>query len=335
MRTVIVTPATSEANNGNWRTARRWQRALAPLGPTRIVQRWPDQEAMGDEVMLALHARRSAEAIAAWHARRGSAGLGVVLTGTDLHGDLADPAARHSLSCAQALVVLHERGVHCLPAGLRSRARVILQSATPRQTLEKSPRLLRAVMVGHLREVKSPTTLFAAARLLARHLDLRIDHIGGSLDPSLGALAEATMTDCPGYRWLGGLPYPEVRRRIQGAHLLVHASRTEGGAHAIIEAVTSGTPVIASRVEGNLGLLGSSYAGYFPWDDAEALAALLLQCRATQASRRGLLARLRRQIARRAPLLAPQRERRLLQALVRELAWQPGWSTAPLGRGTV
>jgi glycosyltransferase involved in cell wall biosynthesis len=38
--------------------------------------------------------------------------------------------------------------------------------------------------------------------------------------------------------------------------VLVHTSRMEGGAHVVIEALRSGTPVLASRIAGNLGLLG-------------------------------------------------------------------------------
>ena len=86
------------------------------------------------------------------------------------------------------------------------------------------------------------------------------------------------MAAAPNYRWLGGLPHEAVRRRIQRAHLLIHASRLEGGAHVVMEAVASGTPVLASRIAGNVGMLGADYAGYFPWGDAAALAALILRC---------------------------------------------------------
>ena len=142
-------------------------------------------------------------------------------------------------------------------------------------------------MVGHLREEKSPETLFAAARLLATQRDIYIDHIGEPLDPALGEAARATMAAAPNYRWLGGLPHEAVRRRIQRAHLLIHASRMEGGAHVIMEAVASGTPVLASRIDGNVGMLGADYAGYFPWGDADALAALILRCHESRRGRDG------------------------------------------------
>jgi glycosyltransferase involved in cell wall biosynthesis len=172
-------------------------------------------------------------------------------------------------------------------------------------------------MVGHLRTEKSPETLFAAARLLADHQDIYIDHIGEALDPALGAAAQATMHVVPNFRWLGGLPHDETRRRIQRAHLLIHCSRMEGGAHVIMEAAACGTPVLASKIDGNVGMLGTDYAGYFPWDDAGALAALIRRCR--KASSDTLLATLQRQCAKRAPLFAPEAESAALHKLVREL----------------
>ncbi|AVR88916.1 Glycosyl transferase, group 1 [Thauera aromatica K172] len=318
---VIVSPALRDANNGNWQTARRWQRHLAGICRVRIGKAWPDALAAGDIAMIALHARRSAESIAAWADTHPGRGLALVLTGTDLYRDIAaDAAARHSLDLAQALVVLQECAPLALPDAVRAKARVIFQSTTARQALVKSSHHLRAVMVGHLREEKSPQTLFAAARRLAGRRDLFIDHIGDALDPALGEAARATMAAAPNYRWLGGLPHEAVRRHIQRAHLLIHASRMEGGAHVVMEAVASGTPVLASRIDGNVGMLGADYAGYFPWGDAEALAALLLRCRESVAGEGGrLMAQLAVQCHQRAPLFAPERERSALHRLVGDL----------------
>lgn len=316
-RIVIVTPALADANNGNWQTAWRWQRFLAPIFPTRLVRSWPDEVAEGDELMIALHARRSADSIAAWHVRHGSARLIVVLTGTDLYRDIAsDDSARRSLDLAGRLVTLQSLGPRILPAEHRHKARVIFQSASVRQTLPKSPHRLRALMVGHLREEKDPETLFAAARLLKGKNGIFIDHIGAALDPALGKTAAATMVTCPNYRWLGERSHEETRRRIQRAHLLIHASRMEGGAHVIIEAVRSGTPVLASRIDGNVGLLGENYAGYFPCGDAAALTERLMRCRPASAD---FLPVLCQQIKERAPLFAREREQSAVRDLVRDL----------------
>ena len=154
-------------------------------------------------------------------------------------------------------------GVDAQPAEHRHKTRVIFQSTSARQTLAKGQRQLRAVMVGHLREVKSPETLFEAARLLAARRDIRIDHIGAASETVWAERARATERECPSYRWRGELPHGKERQAIQRAHVLVHTSAMEGGAHVIMEAVRSGTPVLASRVAGNVGMLGADYEGYF------------------------------------------------------------------------
>lgn len=312
-----MTPALADANNGNWQTARRWAGMLAGAYRVRVASAWEH----GDEaLMIALHARRSAASLAAWHARAAGRPSVLVLTGTDLYRDIADDtAAQRSLACADRLVVLNELGARQLPPALRTNTRVVLQSCGSRQTLAKPTRRLRALMVGHLRDEKSPQTYFEAARLLADRHDLRLDHVGAALDPAFGAQARALMAACPHYRWLGALPHAATRRRIQAAHVLVHPSRMEGGAHVVIEALRSGTPVLASRVDGNVGLLGERYDGYFPVGDAHALATLLQRLRDDPA----MLAALRAQCAARAPLFDPARERAALIALVNDLLTRP------------
>ena len=82
---VIVTPALADANNGNWQTARRWGRMLSGAYRVRLASTWDG----GDEdVMVALHARRSAASVTKWRTLRPAAPLIVVLTGTDLYRDI-------------------------------------------------------------------------------------------------------------------------------------------------------------------------------------------------------------------------------------------------------
>ena len=321
---VIVSPALADANNGNWRTARRWQELLAGERHVRITKEWPDADAAGDAMMLALHARRSATPIAAWAQAHAGRGLAVVLTGTDLYQDIqTDAAAQRSLDLAQRLVVLQECGPEALPVWLRGKTRVIYQSTPAQPPLARGDAQLTAVMVGHLRQVKTPQTLFAAARLLGQRSDIRIRHIGdASVEPALGDEARATQRDCPQYEWLGPLPHAATLEEIRRAHVLVHTSAMEGGAHVILEAVRCGTPVLASRVPGNVGMLGSGYAGYFPAGDGAALAELLLACRAGQETENpagGLLARLAAQCTLRAPLFDAGAERAALLSLLQEL----------------
>ena len=320
-RVLIVCPALASANNGNWQTAWRWSMMLSPAFEVSIAQEWNGEPF---DAMLAMHARRSADSIARWAQSKNcstdAAGLAVVLTGTDLYRDIyTDASAQASLTFAQSLLVLQECAPAALPLAMRHKAHVIFQSTLTQEPALKTPRHLRAVMVGHLRDEKSPQTLFASARLLKDHADIFIDHIGDALDADLGTQAQACAAQYPNYRWLGGLPHASTLRHIQRAHVLVHTSRMEGGAHVVLEAVCSGTPVIASKIDGNLGMLGANYSGYFAFDDAQGLADLLLRCRAEQIRTQGFYAQLAAQCAQRAPLFAPAAEQASLIKLVNEL----------------
>jgi putative glycosyltransferase (TIGR04348 family) len=273
-RLMIVTPAPADAHNGNAHTAARWQRMLAPLAEVTVAMQWQGEPV---DALIALHARKSAASIAAFRAAHPRRPLAVVLTGTDLYVDLeaGNASALHALQCASHVVVLQPVALRRLDEAARRKAVVIVQSA---EALVDPDKAADVIAVGHLRAVKDPGTLWAAARLLGSDptgATLRVLHIGDALDASLGEEAKRTMAECPGYRWLGGLPAAQTRRWIARSRLLVHPSLAEGGAHVVIEAVRSQVPVLASRIDGNLGLLGEDYPGCFPPGDAGTLAALI------------------------------------------------------------
>ncbi|CAG1018438.1 hypothetical protein BURC_03217 [Burkholderiaceae bacterium] len=312
-RVRIVSPALASANNGNWHTAARWQRFLAPLADVDVALDWQGEAI---DALIALHARRSAGAIARFHAAQPERPLALVLTGTDLYRDLpADAAARNSLDCATHVVVLQEEAMHRLDASTRARARVIVQSATRLRRKHKSAGPIVLAAVGHLRDEKDPATLMRAARLLPEGAAIELIHIGNALDEGLANAARATMQACPHYRWLGGLAAAVTRRRIAASHALVHMSRMEGGANVVIEAVRSGVPVLASRIDGNVGLLGRGYDGYFAPGDAAGLAALMQRF----AGEAGFAEHLAAQCAEREPLFAPAVERAAVKGLLRDM----------------
>jgi len=311
----IVSPASARENNGNWQTASRWRRHLARDYRVTIGPGWQPRDAVPD-LLIALHARRSAAPLAAFHAAHPGRPALLVLTGTDLYRDIhEDDAARASLARANALVVLQARGLDELPADVRAKARVIYQSAPRLHPARARPGMpLDIAMIGHLREEKDPRTFMEAARRV-QVPGVRLLHVGAALDPALGDLARATAAATPAYRWLGALPHMATRRRLRRCHAMVIASRMEGGANVIIEAVTSGVPVLASCISGNIGMLGEDYAGYFAPGDAAALARLVE--RSVLDAR--FYARLRRQCAARARLFAPAAERAGLLDLVDNL----------------
>ena len=321
-RIIIVSPASARDNNGNWQTASRWAHFLRSRHAVEVCEQWPADSGDKDapDLLVALHARRSAASLAAFTSAFPGRPTILVLTGTDLYRDIdTSNEARASLERASALVVLQEAGLARLPPSLRAKACVIHQSAPmlapaseTRDT--EAARHLDICMIGHLRPEKDPLTFMRSAALVTDPR-VRLLHIGGALDPALEAAARATAAANSRYQWLGALPHPEARARLAACHAMAIASRMEGGANVIIEAVTSGVPVLASNIDGNRGMLGADYGGYFPPGDAAALALLIDRCAADSAFN----ALLRSQCAARAPLFAPAAEQASLVDLVDNL----------------
>lgn len=309
-RIVIASPALAQQNNGNWQTASRWAAFLDEGHTVDIVPQWQAGDPPPD-VLIALHARRSAPSLAAFAQAYPARPAILVLTGTDLYRDIAvDASAKKSLDLATALVLLQPAGIDYLPHHVRTKAHVIYQSA---DTLAPAaPTRTREIcMLGHLRDEKDPRTFMRAAGLTTRTLV----HIGAALDEDHSAAARSTQAAHPNYQWLGALPRADARARLASSHAMVIASAMEGGANVIIEAVTSGVPVLASDISGNRGMLGDDYAGYFPLGDAAALATLIDRSFADPAWYATLLS----QCATRAALFAPGLERAALRELVDNL----------------
>jgi putative glycosyltransferase (TIGR04348 family) len=316
-RVLIVSPALAGDNNGNWQTASRWARFMRGAYDVDIAASWQAGAGAPPDLLIVLHARRSAAALAAFTRACPDRPSLLVLTGTDLYRDIhASAEAQAALAQASALVALQPAGLSELPAPLRAKAHVIYQSAP---ALRPSPRLAARrhadiCMIGHLRDEKDPLTFIRAAALVTEPA-VRLIHIGGALDPALGAAAAAAQAEHPRYRWLGALPHAQARQRLKRCHAMAITSRMEGGANVIIEAVTCGVPVLASNISGNRGMLGDDYAGYFPPGDAAALAHLIERSVVDP----GFDAQLRRQCAARAALFAPAAEQATLLDLVDNL----------------
>jgi putative glycosyltransferase (TIGR04348 family) len=313
---VIISPALANANNGNWQTASRWARMLRCRYRVTILSVSDAPPALKPDVIIALHARRSAGALAALLARYPGTPTIVVLTGTDLYRDIrSDAAAQGALEEATRLVVLQEAGIEELSPALQAKTHVIHQSAPTLKAIgaacKSRMRYFDVCMIGHLREEKDPATFMQAAKQIA-HTRIRLTHIGGALDPALALLAQKTQETHTNYRWLGELPHADTRHRLKRCHLMVIASKMEGGANVIIEALTSGVPVLASDISGNRGMLGKDYAGYFPLGDSLALARLIER----SASDAAFYAQLHGQCGERAPLFSPAREQAALLQLV-------------------
>jgi len=310
----IVSPGTARDNNGNWHTADRWARFLRDDYDVAVQETWSERWPAPD-LLIALHARRSAPSPADFRLHHGDRPAVLVLTGTDVYHDIHhDAEAECALLLADALVVLQPAALDELPAGVRPSAHVIYQSAEALAALPGIPGRKDITMVGHLRAVKDPATFMRAAALVTAPGVFMLQ-IGAALDADLERLAERTGDAVGHYAWPGGTSREAARDCIRRSHALAICSTMEGGANVIVEAITSGVPVLASDISGNCGMLGDDYAGFFPVGDATALARLI--DRSVQDA--AFMAALRTQCAARAPLFAPEAERPALLRLVDNL----------------
>ncbi len=314
MKIALITPARPAAHSGNRNTAQRWASLLRELGHrVRVQLEWDGKPV---DLMIALHARRSHASITAFAAACPERPLVVILTGTDLYGDIrVDAMAKLSLRLATRLVVLQDAGLDELAPALRRKTRVIYQST---QRIKPAPPLVSCFEVcvsGHLREVKDPFRLAAALAHLPAHSRVRATQLGGAMSAAMKRTAQGWQRREPRYRWLGELAHGRALRQLARARLLVISSRLEGGANVISEALAAGVPVIASRVAGNIGMLGNDYAGYYSFGNERALARMVWRAE----SDRLFYSRLRRQCAARRSLTARGREKNALRRLLREL----------------
>jgi len=263
--------------------------------------------------MVALHARRSADSLQQFRRLRARGGLLLALTGTDVYRDIHDDdAAKRSLQLADRIVVLQPRALDELTAAARIKASVVYQSAHALKPGTRSNRFFDVVQVGHLRHEKDPFTPITALRHLPPESRIRLTQIGTALDAQHSDAMAVVTRDEPRLHWLGGLAHAMTRQRIKRAHLLVIASRMEGGANVIVEAVTAGVPVLASDISGNIGMLGEHYPGLFPLGDAPACAAMM---RRAEVDHR-FYGRLVRAAAQRAKYFEPDREAESIRGAV-------------------
>jgi putative glycosyltransferase (TIGR04348 family) len=319
MKIRLVTPAPRGSRKGNRVTAVRWARLLRSLG--HRVEVAAEYAGRPCDLLIALHAGRSADSVARFHEDHPGRPLVLALTGTDLYGEIHTSAvARRSLELATRLVLLQPEGVAELPEHLRPKARVIFQSVEPPRR-RRPPRrdLFEVCVLGHLRAVKDPLRTARAARLLPPSSRVRVLHLGAALSEDMAARARAEEARNPHYRWLGERSHGRALYVLSGCRLLALTSRLEGGANAVSEALAVGVPVVSSHIAGSVGLLGADYPGYFPYGDTRALADLLRRAETDARFYGDLRARCRR--LRR--LTDPARERRSWHELLAEVRGAP------------
>lgn len=313
MRIALVTPAKAGSRAGNRHTALRWAAMLRAQGHRVTVStEWrPDERT---DLLLALHARRSHASIKKFGEVNPSKPIVLALTGTDVYRDIhADKDAKESLELATRFIVLQPKAIDELPKRLRLKASIVYQSCSTKLRHNPVKRTFRLCVIGHLREEKDPLRGMYALRHLPDDLDIELIQIGDSLDDQLAEEAQRGMKRDARYRWLRGLPHWRALKLLASSHAMIISSRMEGGANVVSEAIRIGVPVIASKISGNVGLLGEHYPGYCRLGDEHALAALI----AKAATDKRYYAALKKRIAKLQPMVHPANEARMVKRILR------------------
>ncbi|MBM09518.1 MAG: TIGR04348 family glycosyltransferase [Magnetovibrio sp.] len=276
MKITLITPAKKHSKNGNRTSALRWAKFLRELGHHVSVESLYTR--VNTDLMIALHAWRSADSITSYRSQYPNGPLIVALGGTDINTYLkTNPVVTmRSMDLADILIGLHDLIKDVLPPRFHNKLHIIKQSASPLLT-PRSPakRFFDICVVGHLREEKDPFCASRALRHIRHESKLRIIHLGKAHSQNWANKATSEMVSNPRYIWKGEVAKWQVRREFIKTHLMVISSRQEGGANVVSEAIVAGVPIIASHIPGNIGILGSDYPGYFPVGNSRALATLL------------------------------------------------------------
>ncbi len=231
------------------------------------------------ELAVALHARKSHDSIVRLCSREPRPHLIVALTGTDLYaepGAELDRTVLDSLARADRLVALQDGADSGLSVESAKKLRVIHQSLpTAGCVSERSTESFEIVLLANLRRVKDPLLAARAVRALPSRSRAHVLHAGTALEANLEREAERENALNPRYTWLGALPRARALALLARAWIGLSTSRIEGGSNAITEALALGIPVLATRIPGNVGLLGEDHPGLYAPGDAGALADLI------------------------------------------------------------
>lgn len=233
------------------------------------------------DVLVALHAFKTAAASKYFAEKCPSSKLIVLLTGTDINGGIEKhlELAETIYSLVDRFVVAHPKAIDALPDHWKTKTTVIYPSVkipehvSMLETGLKSPCF---TCVGHLRPVKNPHLMFRALKLLDESFFAY--SIGSSLDQTDAQKAIINSRSSDRYDWIKDVEHKLAMAMIKKSLATINTSFSEGGANVIIEACHLETPVLASKIDGNMGLLGDSYAGYFDSNDAFGLSQLMKRC---------------------------------------------------------
>ena len=279
---LIYSPFPHQTGQGNSVTADRTELILHKAGFS-VLSEGGSYSGEDARCLVALNARRSAGVVAEFDKLHPGRQVIVIVTGSDInHPEMeeGESETRRTMARAHALVMLHQTDLERLPGDLQQKAVCIFPSVRLPDGMQHQPAQgdrFEAIMAGNLRLVKNPQLAVEAARLLGDDSPVYINSYGDATG-ELAIEMNKSSAEVAHFQWCGKVGHAELLNKMARAHVLLNTSLFEGGANAICEAATIGLPVVASDIQGNVGMLGEDYPGLFPGGDARALADLLQRC---------------------------------------------------------
>lgn len=211
-------------------------------------------------------------------------------------GDLAEvaswpPAVRDAalagLASGRVVTITDELAAEARAAGLPEACLVAIRNGVDAQAIAgaapvpppggpglRAPIVLAPIVlaIGRLDPQKGFDVLLAAwPRVVAAHPAARLHLVGEG--PARGAL-EAQARGLAGVELLGRRD--DVPGRLRGATVVALPSRAEGLSNVLLEALSAGAPVVASRIPSVVEVTGEDAALLVPPDEPAALAAALV-----------------------------------------------------------
>lgn len=322
MNILIIAPKVQSNNSGNQATAKRWQQLL--IEARHQVEISDSFQAQIPDILIAIHLRKSHQSIVDFKSKFPSKPLITLGAGTDLYRDLSNQKyidiIKKSIKLSDTILVLQNLATSLFDEEAQKKVTVIYQSTDidsfPTKVDPHSDKKeFRVVVIGHPREIKDSLRAALASRELPSHSNIKVKLCGKPANSELLALIQQEAASNSRFHWQGELSRKQTWSTLRSSDVMVISSLGEGGANVVSEACVIGLPVLATKIDGNIGLLGEGYQGYFQPRGTKQLSSLMLRCEQNKA----FLQTLREQIKSKSNLFSKQQESLTLQKVILNL----------------